>query len=98
LAKVPIALGASVDSQPYQDPDNGLRNVLIKEYNEVVDELVSDSLNDIVVVPPDFYSYFNSVDPQTGELRYENEYSDNLHPNGKGYRSMAEQWFEALNN
>jgi lysophospholipase L1-like esterase len=96
LAKAPIALGDSYDSEPYPDPDIGPRSVLIREYNEVVDELVSDPLNQIEIIPPDFYSYFNYYDSVTGSYRYEIEYSDNFHPNGQGYRSMAEQWFEAL--
>jgi lysophospholipase L1-like esterase len=96
LAKPPIALGDSADGEPYEDPDNGQRSLLIKEYNEVIDELVSDSSNQIDIIPPDFYGYFNYYDPQAGTYRYEIEYFDNLHPNGQGYHSMAEQWFEAL--
>ncbi|MEA1867766.1 MAG: discoidin domain-containing protein, partial [Thermodesulfobacteriota bacterium] len=96
LAKAPIALGNGYDSEPYPDPDIGQRSVLIKEYNEVVNELVNDLSNQIDITPPDFYSYFNYYDPATGSYRYEIEYADNLHPNGQGYHSMAEQWFEAL--
>jgi lysophospholipase L1-like esterase len=81
---------------PYPDPDIGQRSVLIKEYNEVVNELFNDPTNYINIIPPDFYAYFNYYDPATGTYRYETEYIDNLHPNGAGYRSMAEQWFEAL--
>ncbi len=71
LAKPPIALGDSADDELYEDPDNGQRSLLIKEYNEVIDELVSDSSNQIDIIPPDFYGYFNYYDPQSGTYRYE---------------------------
>jgi lysophospholipase L1-like esterase/hemin uptake protein HemP len=96
LSKAPIALGDGVESTPYPDPDTGPRSVLIKEFNEVIDELANDLSNQIDISPPDFYGYFNYYDPVTGKYRYENEYYDNLHPNGQGYRSMADQWFYAL--
>ncbi len=98
LAKIHIALGDVVDSTPYLDPDNGAKNLVIKDYNEVIDELVNDPLNDITVTPPDFYNYFLADDPVTGNPRYEDQYADNdnLHPNGIGYKSMAQLWFDAL--
>jgi lysophospholipase L1-like esterase len=61
------------------------RNNLIAEYNAVVDELVAAS--GIPVMPPDFFSYFQA---------HQNEFSDDLHPNGIGYQSMAELWFNSL--
>ena len=96
LAKPPITLGDSTDTEPYPDPDTGARSVLIKEYNQVIDELVSDPLNNITVTPPDFYNYFKGIDPATGSPRYEDQYFDNLHPNGIGFQSMAEFWFNTL--
>jgi lysophospholipase L1-like esterase len=96
LAKVPIALGDSTSSTPYPDPDSGARSVLIKEYNDVIDELVSNPLNNIIVSPPDFYNYFKNVDPSTNRPRYEDQYIDNLHPNGEGYKSMELLWFQSL--
>ncbi len=96
LAKPPIALGDSTGTLPYPDPDTGARSVLIKKYNQVIDEFVSDPLNNITVTPPDFYNYFKGVDPATGNPRYEDQYYDNIHPNGLGYRSMADRWFIAL--
>jgi lysophospholipase L1-like esterase len=85
LAKIPIALADTYsDENLYEDPDQGARSVLIKEYNMVIDELVSNPLNRIAVTPPDFYSYFRD--------HYEDEYSDNIHPNGLGYRSIARLW------
>ena len=95
LSKLPIALGDDPYSSPYDNPDlDGERNVLIKEYNDVIDELKNDPLNDITVIPPDFYSLFNEDVP--GGKRYDFEYADNLHPNGTGYRSMANHWLEPL--
>jgi lysophospholipase L1-like esterase len=55
------------------------------DYNVAIDELVI--LNNILVTPPDFYNYFRT---------HQNEFSDNLHPNGVGYQSMAELWFSVL--
>jgi lysophospholipase L1-like esterase len=96
LAKIPIALGDGPFSIPFPDPDNAARNLLIKEYNQVIDELVSDPSNAITVPPPDFYNYFKDIDPVTGNPRHADQYSDNLHPNGLGYQSMANLWFYAL--
>jgi lysophospholipase L1-like esterase len=96
LAKIPIALGDTVNSVPYVDPDTGARSVLIKEYNEVIDEFENDPSNDITVTPPSFYNFFKEIDPGTGNPRYEDQYADNLHPNGIGYQSMAGLWFDAL--
>ena len=94
LGKPPIALGDSTYSTPYANPDEGARNVLIKEYNEVIDELKNDPQNNIMVTPPDFYSLFN--EDVSGGKRYDFEYADNLHPNGVGYNSMANHWLESL--
>jgi lysophospholipase L1-like esterase len=57
----------------------------IQEYNVAIDELVLT--NDISVVPPAFYAYF---------LAYQGELADGLHPNGTGYQSMGNLWFNAL--
>ena len=84
IAKPPIALGDGVESAPYANPDTGARSVLIKAYNQVIDELKNDLSNSIVVTPPDFYSLFN--ENVAGGKRYDFEYTDNLHPNGEGYR------------
>lgn len=96
LAKILIALGDGPFSIPFPDPDNAARNLLIKEYNQVVDELVNDPSNAITMPPPDFYNYFKDIDPVTGNPRYVDQYADNLHPNGLGYQSMANLWFDAL--
>jgi lysophospholipase L1-like esterase len=88
LATVNIALGDSTNTTPYPDPNLGARSVLIQEYNDVVDELVADNANGINVTPPNFYSHF--------EVNHPTEYSDNIHPNGAGYDSMADLWFNAL--
>ena len=85
LAKLSIILGPCSTCTPYPDPDTGSRNLIIQEYNMVIDELVSQ--NGLVVTPPDFYDYFRT---------HQDEMSDNFHPNGIGYRSMASLWFNAL--
>jgi lysophospholipase L1-like esterase len=79
---------------PYVDPTNPLfppgfifNDGAIRQYNQAIDELVADPLNGISVVPPDFYGWFQSHTSQLG---------DGLHPNGTGYRSMADLWFNAL--
>ena len=94
LSKLPITLGDDTYTSRYDNPDQGERNVWIKEYNDVIDELKNDPLNNVTVIPPDFYSLFNEDVP--GGTRYDFEYADNLHPNGTGYRSMANHWLEPL--
>ncbi|MCD6347480.1 MAG: hypothetical protein J7L96_08695 [Bacteroidales bacterium] len=93
LAKLPIALGDNVYSEKYSRPDKGLKNKYIKQYNQVIDELAQEPQYGIMVPPPDFYSYFNT---KTQCYRYSDEYIDNIHPNGAGYRSIAQLWCQAL--
>ncbi len=96
LAKVNVALADCADNvptdpgycPPYPNLNTGARNVLIQQYNVVVNELVSNTANGITVTPPDFYSYFSA--------NHQTQYSDNIHPNGTGYQSMANLWFQAL--
>ncbi len=85
LAKIPPVLGENNTGEKYKNLDLGARNKLIIEYNKVIDDLVRE--NGINVTPPDFYNYFKS-------RQY--LYSDNVHMNGKGYQSMADQWFQKL--
>lgn len=92
LARINIALGDCNDGPqscpPYPSPDTGARNLWIQEYNLVIDELVADPANGIAVSPPDLYGYFR--------LHYPTEYFDNFHPNGMGYRSVAQLWCQML--
>ena len=74
LAKVP----------PLQAPYDG-GNVLLLEYNQVVDELVRD--NGIGFAPPDFYCYFSG---NPGQI------IDKIHPGGAGYAAMAGIWRNAI--
>ena len=60
---------------------------MIFDYNVAIDELVLT--NNILVVPPPFYAHF---------LAHPEELDDGLHPNGTGYQSMGNLWFNALNN
>ena len=94
LSKLPITLGDTPTSTEYANPDLGRRSVLTKEYNDVIDELKDDFLNRITVIPPDLYSLFNQ--DVSGGKRYDFEYYDNLHPNGIGYGSMANEWLESI--
>ena len=65
---------------------NGIiSNASIQEYNTVVDELIIK--NNILVPPPPFYAYFQT---------HQDELADGLHPNGTGYKSMANLWFNVL--
>jgi lysophospholipase L1-like esterase len=97
LGQVPITLGACSSCTPFPDPATAARNILIQDYNTVItggecsdltlepNGLIVD--NGISVTPPDFYQYFEANQA---------EYDDNLHPNGTGYQSMADLWFNAL--
>ena len=60
-------------------------NPMLKKFNAVIDELVSE--NYIGVTPPDFYCHFEN---------HPEEMDDTLHPNGLGFISMANIWFEVL--
>jgi len=73
LAKVPYSTRSSIDISS------------IREYNIVVDELVT--ANNITVTPPDFFTYFQE---------HPEEIADGIHPNNIGYESIANLWFNAL--
>ena len=60
-------------------------NTIIQEYNQMISGLVAS--NGIPVVPPDFYSHFES---NPGELY------DSVHPSATGYQSMGALWLNAL--
>jgi lysophospholipase L1-like esterase len=62
-------------------------NELLREYNEVVDELCFE--NSIGVMAPDFYALFQANPDQM---------YDDLHPNGIGYQSIAQYWRDAIVN
>jgi lysophospholipase L1-like esterase len=69
---------------PYtSDPSRS--DSMIFEYNAVIDELFLT--NNIMVTPPPLYTYFQT---------HQNELDDGVHPNGTGYQSMADLWFNAL--
>jgi lysophospholipase L1-like esterase len=89
VAKIPIALGTSSKSGDYSEPiEEKYRNVKARDFNEAIDELIAIPSNNITITPPDFYTYFRDT--------YVDEYFDNLHPNGFGYRSMADLWRDSL--
>jgi lysophospholipase L1-like esterase len=85
LAKVPITLGPCSSCTPFTDPDTAARNLLIQKYNIVINALIAN--NNILISAPDFYGYFRL---------HQGEFSDNLHPNGLGYQSMSNLWFNSL--
>jgi hypothetical protein len=85
LAKVPITLGPCSTCTPFSDPDTASRNILITDYNLVINSLIT--ANGIETTAPDFFDYFRTNQDQ---------FSDNLHPDGIGYQSMASLWFNAL--
>ena len=60
-------------------------NAIIYEYNAAIGELILT--NNILVPPPPFYTYFQA---------HQGELADGLHPNGTGYQSMANLWFDVL--
>lgn len=60
-------------------------NGLIDDYNLVVDELYVQV--PLAVPPPDLHGHFAA---------FPGEYSDDAHPNGAGYQSMAAIWANAL--
>jgi lysophospholipase L1-like esterase len=92
MAKINIALGDRASGDSYDDPNLGARSVLIREYNQVIDELFGANTT-IMFYPPDFYSYFEDLYYDDSFLE---EYLDNIHPNGLGYSSMAQIWFDIL--
>jgi lysophospholipase L1-like esterase len=86
FAKAPMVRGPDLFSDPYDNPEEAPENLWIKEYNLVVDELWVE--NGITVTAPDFYNHFKN--------HLWDEYYDNTHPNGTGYNSMANIWFQML--
>jgi hypothetical protein len=87
LSKVPIALGPCSTCAPFSDPESAPRNALIRDYNIVIDSLAEENGLGTAPIDPDFYSYFSAN---------QDEFADNLHPDGFGYQSMADLWFNAL--
>lgn len=65
---------------------NGPRDALIQGYNNAVEQVVTE--NGFGYTPPDFHTFF-SANP--GLM------VDALHPNGLGYREMADLWCQSLN-
>lgn len=57
----------------------------IRDYNVVIDELLE--ANGLLVTPPDFYTHFKKNPDQL---------ADKVHPDGHGYKAMADLWFDAL--
>jgi lysophospholipase L1-like esterase len=98
LAKIPRVLGEYVNSNSYEedgiDPEEGARNIKIKEFNIVIQELIDE--NNIVIESPEFYSYFRDTYGDTYTKENQDGYADNLHPDGLGYKDMANIWANSL--
>jgi len=65
--------------------NDAARNLEYEQYNEVIDELVEE--NGILITPPPFFEYFKHHPEQQGDF---------IHPDGFGYRAMANLWRNAL--
>ena len=85
LARVPVAYSNTSNGPRYPDLHNAPANVLNREYNQVVEQLTLE--NSLPLLGPDFYTYFT---------QHPEHMADRLHPNGLGYRAMAELWRDAL--
>jgi len=96
LAKINVALADCAGSggstcTPYSYPQSdGVRNVLIQQNNAVIDELKNITANNITVTPPDLWNW------SWTQGFYQTEYYDYIHPNGNGYRAVANLWSAAL--
>jgi len=66
---------------------NTTRDALVVQYNLVIDELITE--NGLGYVAPDFHTWFTANPSEFS--------ADGIHPNGRGYQSMARIWCEALN-
>lgn len=77
LVKVPFTYGDCSRCTPYPDPANDPRNVLIREYNQALDELIAQNA---LSQAPDLYSHFE---------QHPEQMRDRHHPNGIGYQSIA---------
>jgi len=70
---------------PFSSSASSEVDLRMQDYNIVIDQLVQEHA--IQVVPPDLYSYFKT---NPAEL------ADGTHPNGQGYTSVSDLWFNVL--
>jgi len=101
LAKIPIGYTGTGSMLPPCDASSDSAKAVdqrIREYNQVIDDLVSSNNLEIVpgkrFIPPDFYINFKRIKLDTSGKT--EEYNDCFHPNDDGYQSMARWWFYAL--
>ena len=101
LAKIPILYKGKDSMKPPCDAASASAkavNQRIREYNKVVEQLITEYNLEVApghpLTSPDFYSYFEKtlIDSDGKSL----EFSDCIHPNDAGYKSMAVQWKAAL--
>ena len=105
ISKVPIRYGDCSepgDCDAYPDPANAPANILIQDYNLVIDQLITENNLEfnpenypgVMLSPPDLYSYYESTGVDgSGKSP---QFFDWLHPNGFGYQSLADLWLQAL--
>jgi len=98
LAKVPMRFGDSSQGAPYPNPETHPANLLIEEYNAVIDELkLRNPLIEVMTGPPaqsdNFFTYYRDLPRVNGRPI---EFDDNLHVDGVGYQSMAWLWCETV--
>ena len=98
LARVNIALADRAETDDpgnpaYPDPNAGSRSLAIRDFNTVINQLVTANAS-ITITAPNFYNlfYVSGASPQ----RYESEYSDFIHPDRTGYQSMTNLWVDVL--
>ena len=87
FAKIPPIFGV-FKGTVYTNPASRSHNVLVRQYNAVIDELNDENL---LKPGPDLYS---ALMPASGPLISLSR--DNLHPNALGHSMMAQLWFNAL--
>ncbi len=87
FAKIPPIFGV-FKGTVYTNPASRSHNVLVRQYNAVIDELNDENL---LKPGPDLYS---ALMPASGPLISLSR--DNLHPNALGHSMMARLWFNAL--
>jgi lysophospholipase L1-like esterase len=99
LAKIPIQFRGEGSFKPPCDAASAQTvNQRIREYNKAVEQLITENNLEVALghplTPPDFYSYFEKkpIDSHGKSI----EFSDCIHPNDAGYKSMAVQWKAAL--
>lgn len=86
LARVPPMLPS-----PTGSPRTGRTNT-IRQYNTEIASLVASYASARVNLGPDLFTFFNDA-----TVKVEQYDPDGIHFNGRGYASMGQLWFDAIN-